>query len=170
MLAGEDPVLMAAGINLLKGFLFSIPEAFAISALAYSLSGEKLVRRKLVIPAAVTGLVMGAFTSLFEIRLLPLLFHVLLYLGILVTMFCLCKLTSFWRVLAAVSFAIPLYLLIEFINIGLRYFCGVDINIYNESLSAKFICFLPQLFAALLLAYIFFRRKINLFVTKGKEV
>lgn len=170
MLAGLDPLFVAAGLNLLKGLLFSIPEAFAIAALAYSLSGEKLVWWKLVIPAAVTGLAMGAVTAFFEIRLLPFLFHVLLYLCTLVAMFCLCRLTSFWRVLTAVSFAIPIYLLIEFVNLGLRYFGGVDINIYKESFSAKFICFLPQLFAALLLAYVFYRRKINLFVPKGKEV
>lgn len=170
MSAFINPLIKAAGINLLKGMIFSVPEAFAIAALAYSLSGEKLVWRKLLIPAAVTGMAMGAATSLFEIRILPFLFHVLLYLGVLVTMFCVCKLTSFWRVLAAVSFAIPIYLLIEFLNMGARYFCGVDINIYKESWSAKLICFLPQLFAALLLAYVFYRRKINLFVTEGKEV
>ncbi|MDD4658718.1 MAG: hypothetical protein PHW26_06765 [Eubacteriales bacterium] len=170
MLAGIDPVIKAAGLNLVKGLLFSIPEAFAITALAYSLSGEKLVWWKLAVSAAVTGLIMGTVTALFQIRILPFLFHVLLYLVILATMLYVCKLASFWRVLAAVSFAIPIYLLIEFLNMGARYFCGVDINIYKESWSAKLICFLPQLFAALLLAYVFYIGKINLFVTEGKEV
>ncbi|MDD4769504.1 MAG: hypothetical protein PHT52_06890, partial [Eubacteriales bacterium] len=115
-------------------------------------------------------LIMGTVTALFQIRILPFLFHVLLYLVILATMLYVCKLASFWRLLAAVFFAIPIYLLIEFINMGVRYFCNVDINIYKESLSAKFHCFLPQLFVSLLFAYIFYRNQINLFVTKGKEV
>mgnify|MGYP007017319141 FL=1 len=161
---------MANMLATLEEFIFSVPEAYAIAALAYSLSGEQFVWWKLVIPATVTGLVLGIVKALFALPILPFLVHVLLYFAVLVMMLYLCKLADLWRVTAAVSFAIPIYLLIEFLNMGTRYLCKVDMNIYKESLSAKSYCFLPQLFAALLLAYFFYRRKINLFVTKGKEV
>lgn len=161
---------MADILAALKEYIFSIPEAFAIAALAYSLSGEQMVWWKLSLPAIVTGLVMGTVRALFDFPILPFLIHVLLYFAVLMMMLYLCKLASLWRVTASVSFAIPIYLLIEFLNVGMRYLCKVDMNIYKESLSAKFKCFLPQLIVALLLAYVFNKMKINLFVTEGKEV
>lgn len=161
---------MADILAAMKEFIFSIPEAFAIAALAYSLTGEQLVWRKLTLPAIVTGLVMGTVRALYKFPIFPFLIHVLFYFAVMVMMLYLCKLASLWRVTVAISFAIPIYLLIEFLNLGTRYLCKVDINAYKESVSAKLLCFLPQLFAALLLAYVFYRRKINLFVTEGKEV
>lgn len=170
MLADFLPLLSEAGVAWMKWLAFSIPEALAIGALAYSLTGEKFVWWKLLVPALITGLAMGTIVTVFEEDRLPYLIHVLLYVAIFSVLYCACRLTLFWRVLTSVAFATSIYLLLEFFNMGVRYFCHVDFEKYRESFSAKCFCFLPQFFAAGLLAYVFFRRKINLFVTKGKEV
>lgn len=170
MVANINPLLSEAGVAWLKWMAFSVPEAFAIGALAYSLTGEKLVWWKYLISTLITGLVMGTVVAIFEDRILPFLIHILLYVAVLVAMFSVCRLATFWRVLTAGTFAMSIYLLLEFLNMGVRYLCNLNINQYRESFSAKFYCFLPQFFAAILLAYVFYRRKINLFITKGKEV
>lgn len=171
MLAAKiNPLLSEAGLAWLKSLVFSLSEATAIGALAYSLTGEKLVWWKLLLSSLITGLVMGTVSVILEDQMLPFMIHVLLYMVILVILFNVFRLAIFWRVLTAVTFALAIYLLLEFLNLGVRYLCHIDLNQYRESFSAKIICFLPQFFSALLLAYIFYRRKINLFITKGKEV
>ena len=170
MLADFLPLLAEAGVALLKVMVFSIPEALAIGALAYSLTGEKFVWWKFLIPSLLTGLVMGALAFFSEDKVLPFLIHVLVYMAILSGSFSFCRLAVFWRVLTAVAFATSIYLLLEFLNMGVRYLCHVDLYKSQATFSAKFFSFLPQFIAAGLLAFVFNKGKINLFVTKGKEV
>lgn len=161
---------MADVINALGEVLISVLEALAITALAYSLIGEKMEPKKLFLSALVTGIAMGAVKKYLDIPILPFIFHVLVYQTILSLSLYFLKVSSFWQVAAAVSFSIPIYLIIEMLNMGIRHYLKADVSIYRESFSVALFGFLPQFIVAVSIAWVFYRKKIHLFSDKDEEV
>lgn len=155
---------------LLEIVLFSIPEALVVSWLVHILSGSRLCCPKLVAIGVLAGIVSN-FLRPYMMGIYVL--NMLMYAALLIVLFIVFKAASAWKLVVSVAFAMPLYLLMEFMCI---LFIIIVFNVtpsdFVDNLPLKFLCFLPQLSATTLLALAFIKFNINLFNDhpRNKEV
>lgn len=140
--------------------LFSIPEALAVAWLVQILSGSKVFWVKTASVGVLTGLVTGLFRPL--IGYFPL--NMLIYAFLLVVLFAAFKAEEAWKLVVSVAFAIPIYLLTEFLCIlFIMSVFHVSPAEFGEQTTLKFVCFLPQLSITIIIALLFLRFNVNLF-------
>ena len=146
--------------------MFSIPEAVAVTWLAYALSGGKLYWQKVLS----IGILMGIMSALLRPYATSFLLNMLIYAAILVTLFKIFKVTALWESLTSVAIAIPIYLLTEFLNITVINTLNIDPTQFANDLTLKFLCFLPQLAVTMAMAFVLSRFKFALFFEENQEV
>lgn len=147
--------------------LFSIPEALVVSWLVHILSGSKLSWSKLV----AIGILTGVFSALFRdmvgnypaFNFFPV--TMVMYAFVLILLFYIFRAAQLWKVMVSVAFAMPIYLLSEFLcmTLILAIFKVTPLD-FMDNISLKFLCFLPQLIMITLVALLFLKFNINLFV------
>ncbi len=148
-------------------FLFSIPEAIAVSWVILGLLGSKRIIKQGVI----IGIVVGTVVLIPRITIGSYVHNVMIFLATYIAMISLLKISYFWERVVSVIIAISVYLMIEFINIFIfRLFIGDELFRIFEDTYVKFMCFLPQLGVTILLAFIIYRYSLVLFFkTKGSD-
>lgn len=141
--------------------MFSIPEALVVSWLVHILSGSKLSWPKLVTIGILTGIVSN-FLRPYMMGIYVI--NMLMYAALLIVLFIVFKASSPWKLVVSVAFAMPLYLLTEFMCIlFIILVFKVTPSDFVDNLPLKFLCFFPQLSASTLLALAFVKLNINLF-------
>jgi len=151
---------------MLELFVFSIPEALGITFLAYSLSGAKASWYKVVI----IGVVVGINSALVRQVLPTYFYNALIYMLFMIILFRVVRITRVWEATICVGFALPIYVLIEFLNISFLSSLGIDPRRFDEVFHLKVIGFAPQLTLTLLIALILRTNKVSLFFIEDKDV
>lgn len=141
--------------------IFSIPEAIVITWLAITLLGSPVKLETIILMGIATGLA----TSILRPLAGSYVINVIIYVAILVLILSLFKVAAFWERIASVVMAVPIYLIIEFINMQ------VVITVFNLSpeliisdFSLRIRCFMPQLLAATLVAILLTKFRVTLFI------
>lgn len=156
--------------------LFSIPEAVVVAWIAIVLCAAKVKWKIIFLAGTVTGIVSGVVRWLmliFPDKLSNFPLSMLVYASVLISTLWVLKVAPAWKLLVSVAFAMPIYLLTEFVCMV---FVQEVLLIYppdfQGSILVKYLCFLPQLVTAIIIALLFIKFDINLFIheVESKEV
>jgi hypothetical protein len=145
---------------LIQAVIFSVPEAIAITWLACALAGSGCSWKRILI----IGGLMGVFSVLVRPLVGNYLLNVVVYAGTLIAMMTMFKVAELWENLTSVSIAMPIYMLLEFLNISVwTEVFGVEPAAIMKGQNLRLLCFLPQLSASLLIALLLTKYQVSLF-------
>lgn len=155
--------------------LFSIPEAVVVAWIAIVLCAAKVKWKIIFLAGTVTGIISGVARYIMQIYPEKSNFTVsmLVYAFVLTLILWILKVAPAWKLVVSVAFAMPIYLLTEFIcMLFVQELLLVSPADFLGSITLKFLCFLPQLVSTALIALLFIKYDINLFISENdsKEV
>lgn len=147
-------------LTLLEVIFFSIPEAIVIINIAFSLAGIR--------PHLKKNLSIGILTGIILYFLRPLansyIANVMIYIGVLIALFIVFKVTDIFRMTASIILAVSIYLIIEFLNVStIQFLFDVDPVILLKNYIVRFLCFIPQISVAALVAFFIRKYKLSIF-------
>lgn len=132
-------------------FVFSIPEAIVLFILASSLSGKKILFKRLAVMGAIFGVTVFLNRQTTESFILSALLSCFLIIVLLKWVGSL----EIYEAITSGLMALSLYLVIQFINIKiLQMLTHIDPSTLQASFSRRVLWFLPQLLLTLALARI----------------
>ncbi|MGB9679610.1 MAG: hypothetical protein ACPL3A_06355 [Thermoanaerobacteraceae bacterium] len=148
-------------LNFAEVFLFSVPEAIAITSIIFGLSGIKIKKLKIFYIGLITGLILYFIRPVISSYIL----NVIIYTSILILLIILFKLMDFFRAFISTILGISIYLIIEYINVtAIQYFFNIDPTIFLKNYYIRFLCFLPQLIFAFIISYLIRKLNLKLFI------
>lgn len=146
--------------------LFSIPEALVVTWLVQVLSGSHLSRYYLL----TIGLLVGLIVAWIRPHMNSFLINMLIYACVLVALFSVFKAADLWKLLVSVAFALPIYLMIEFVNFLILGLFNVNAAETMNNLCLKLLCFIPQISVAVIITFLLSRYNLTLFLEEDKGV
>lgn len=145
---------------ILETLIFSVPEAAAIAWLICGLTGTKMDFKKIIALGVLMGFLSAAIRPLTGSYIL----NVIAYTSVLMALFSIFRISSFSKRLTSVLIAMSVYLMIEFLNIkAIQTIFRLDPAIIIDNIVLRFLWFIPQLTAAMLVAFLITKYNCSLF-------
>lgn len=147
-------------LTFLEVIFFSIPEAIVITSIAFGIAGIRSHYKKNLYIGTLTGIILYFLRPLANSYIV----NVMIYIGVLIALFILFKVTDIFRLLASIILAVSIYLIIEFLNVStIQFLFNVDPVILLKNYIIRFICFIPQISFAALISFLIRRYKLSIF-------
>lgn len=135
-------------MTIVETVIFSIPEAVAITWLASSLLGNKKWESIIKI-----GVIMGITSYFLRLFTGAFILNVFFYTAVLIILFHFFHQRRVFENTICVIMAISLYLMMEFLNLKLlETVFGLNLALLSDDLILRLLCFIPQLFLAVITA------------------